>query len=194
MGLAHLKSPEWVVHLDADVVLPPRTREMLTKLDNAEALDPECIYGIDRVMCPDFNSWIKHLSDPQVQHSCNTFIQFDRFPIGTRIGRLRVDGWLPIGFFQMWCPSLSGGYYYPEGNSCEGSDYIFAMRWPRGKRVFIPEIVGIHLDSQARTGQPNGRGINWEGRQTPAFVPTFHRHKRRKKHPPAPRPYAEGAE
>lgn len=171
MGLAHLASEEWVVQLDADLVLPPRTRELLTKLERADALNPEAIYGIDRVMCPSFAAWIAWLSKPQVQHSCNTFIQMDRFPTGTRIGRLRVDGWLPIGFFQMWNPKIAGAFYYPEGNSAEGSDYIFAMRWPRAKRVFIPEIVGIHLDSTLRMGTAAGRGANWEGRKTPFFGP-----------------------
>src|SRR4051794_32234258 len=52
-GLANQRCDEWLLHLDADVVLPPMTRKMLMNAD----LQPDCIYGIDRVNCPSFAEW-----------------------------------------------------------------------------------------------------------------------------------------
>ena len=43
-GLSRLDQDAWVVHLDADIWLPPQTRLLL---ENAN-LDPCMIYGIDR--------------------------------------------------------------------------------------------------------------------------------------------------
>src|SRR5579859_5826178 len=40
-GLAQLDRDGWVVHLDADIVLPPRTRDLLQRAD----LRPDHVYG-----------------------------------------------------------------------------------------------------------------------------------------------------
>ncbi len=54
-GLAVLNKRNWLLHLDADIVLPPRTRHFL---DRAQ-LDPRAIYGIDRMMCSRFSDWAR---------------------------------------------------------------------------------------------------------------------------------------
>ena len=46
-GLNHCQRRDWLIHMDADVVLPMRTRHFL---QNAE-LQKDCIYGSDRVNC-----------------------------------------------------------------------------------------------------------------------------------------------
>ena len=45
LGLAHLRNRGWLLHLDADIVLPDRLRFILNK----SRLDEDCIYGADRV-------------------------------------------------------------------------------------------------------------------------------------------------
>src|ERR1039458_6461251 len=44
LGKSHLRCDDWLLHLDADIVLPHRFRNML---DRAK-LDKSCIYGADR--------------------------------------------------------------------------------------------------------------------------------------------------
>jgi hypothetical protein len=156
---------DWYVHLDADIVLPPRARELMHKA----SLDPRCIYGIDRMMCPSFDDYIKYASAPRPQHQNQIFVFADAFPLGVRIARLEKDGdgYVPIGFFQMWNPTVSAVVDYPEEHhTAARSDMRFAMRWPRGRRHLIPEIVGIHLDSERVA-----MGANWQGRKSMAFGP-----------------------
>ena len=43
-GLARLSKRDWVVHLDADIWLPPLTRNLLANANLAKRM----IYGIDR--------------------------------------------------------------------------------------------------------------------------------------------------
>ena len=43
-GLAHLSCTDWMLHLDADTLLPPQTRRFLENAD----LDTHAIHGIDR--------------------------------------------------------------------------------------------------------------------------------------------------
>lgn len=153
----------WLLHLDADIWLPPRTGEILAKLN----LDPTCIYGIDRMECKTFNDWINFHCAPSLQHEQEIFVKMDAFPVGVRIARLAVDGYVPIGFFQLWHPGVSGIQYYPEEHTTAArSDMLFAMQWPRSKRLLIPEIVGIHLESEKTE-----MGQNWQGRITKQFKP-----------------------
>ncbi len=151
MALAHLDSRDWVLHLDADIVLPPRTRMILDGL----TLDPTCIYGVDRIMCPNHAAWMEYMSAPEVQHSCQTFVQASAFPFGTRVGRLARDGWSPVGYFQLWSPDGSGISRYPRHGAADRSDHVHAMMWPRHKRVLIPEIVAIHLEQQSEATAPS---------------------------------------
>jgi hypothetical protein len=157
---------DWYVQLDADIILPPRTREIMHKAD----LDPSCVYGIDRMMCMSFNEYIQHACYPYPQHQDQIFVRMDSFPIGVRVARLEPDGdgYVPIGFFQMWNPVQSGVHTYPEYHcSAARSDMLFALGWPRRKRQLIPEIVGIHVEAENVQ-----MGYNWSGRKSCAFGPT----------------------
>jgi hypothetical protein len=160
-GLRQLGSRDWICHLDADIVLPPRSREMLGKID----LQPDMIYGIDRLMCRSFDDWTRYVSKPEVQHSCDTFIQANAFPLGVRVGKLSEEGWLPIGFFQLWNAGETGVDTYPEHGEADRGDMPMGRKWPRAKRALIPEIVGIHLESESMINM----GANWSGRTTREF-------------------------
>jgi hypothetical protein len=156
-----LTGQDWVLHLDADIVLPPRAREML---DRAQ-LDPTAIYGIDRMMCPSFEAWNAHVTNPTCQHPDQTFIIPEPFPMGPRVARLDIDGYVPIGFFQLWNAKETGILDYPEEHGTAGrTDMLHAMRWPRPKRGLIPEIIGIHLEGPIEPGKKN-----WRGRQMGPF-------------------------
>lgn len=159
-ALKVLSKDGWIIHFDADIVLPPRTRDLLEKID----LDPSCIYGIDRIMCRSFEQWSAFLQHPEVQHSCDIFVQANAFPLGVRVAKLKGDGYVPIGFFQMWNPSISSVSVYKEHQAADRGDMAFALQWPRRKRLMIPEIVGIHLESEQ-----GKMGTNWNGRSTKPF-------------------------
>jgi hypothetical protein len=143
-------------------VLPPRTRELLTKV----RLEPTFIYGIDRMMCPSYDAWVKYMQTPTQQHTAETFIIPEPFPIGARVARLGLDGWLPIGFWQLWNPIGSGIHDYPQSHGTAGrTDMLQAMRWPREQRALLPEIIGVHLEGPIAKGQTNWRGrrMSWFG-------------------------------
>ncbi len=165
-GLQHLDLDGWVAHFDADIVLPGRAREMI---ENA-TLDPLSIWGCDRLLCQSYEDWCRYVTWPEVQHSCQTFIQANDFPLGPRVGKLEVgDGWYPIGFFQLWNPGESGITSYLDHGTAGRSDTAFALQWPRGRRGLIPEFVAIHLASE-----PDQMGQNWRGRRSPHFGPSPH--------------------
>ena len=162
-GLAKLAKDGWVVHLDADTYLPPRTRSILERI----SLNPEFLYGIDRMDCKSFTDWIKFLSAPPLQHEWEIFVHMRPFPFGARIAKLDRDGYVPIGFFQLWNPKGSGVYTYPEGRTnAAGTDMLFALQWPRGRRQFLPEIIATHLESE-----PLPLGSNWDGRMSRTLRP-----------------------
>lgn len=161
-GLKHLDKDGWVIHLDADIYLPPLTRNILESLD----LDEKTIYGIDRMMCSSYEEWINFLENPKPLHEGWIFVHTDAFPLGTRIAEYKNKGWEPIGFFQMWNPKGSNVFEYPkEHGLIDRSDVIFAKKFERKNRQLIPEIICIHLDSEKLLTM----GKNWKGRKTQPF-------------------------
>jgi hypothetical protein len=163
-GLARLNRNAWVVHLDADIWLPPQTRLLL---ENAN-LDPHMIYGIDRFCVKGYAQWDRFLEKPALQHECDAYVHLNAFPLGTRVTSKDGGGYIPIGFFQMWCPAASGIGEYPVAHTDAGrGDMVFAKMWPRAKRGLIPEVVGYHLESTDAS-----MSANWYGRKTAPFTYT----------------------
>ncbi|MFT4111696.1 hypothetical protein [Silvibacterium sp.] len=162
LGLAALSLKGWAVHLDADIYLPPQTRLLLQQAE----LDPRCVYGIDRFNVRGYPAWAAFQGEPRLQQEAETYIHMHAFPIGTRVMHRHAGGYVPIGFFQLWNPSVSGITRYPEEHTNAGrGDTVFAQLWPRARRGFIPEIVGYHLESDdARNA------ANWNGRITAPFT------------------------
>jgi hypothetical protein len=164
VALNHLSKHDWVLHIDADIYLPPLTRGILERI----SLQKENIYGIDRLMCPNFDEWNKFTSSPRLLHSGWVYIHGTAFPFGVRIGEYMSEGYEPIGFFQLWNPNGSGVKLYPEVHgAADRTDVIFAKKWKRENRILIPEIIGIHLDSENSTVDDMGK--NWNGRKTKYF-------------------------
>jgi len=164
VALNSLSRHDWVLHIDADIYLPPLTRGILERI----SLEKDKVYGIDRMMCPNFEEWAEFLSSPSPLHTGWVYIHPTRFPVGVRIGEYMSEGYEPIGFFQLWNPNGSGIKLYPESHgAADRTDVQFAKKWPRNKRVLIPEIIGIHLDSEDSTIKDMGK--NWNGRKTKRF-------------------------
>lgn len=162
-GLKELSLRGWVVHLDADMYLPPRTRSILDNIP----LDPKKIYGCDRIMCPSFEEWIDYMCSPGPIQDSWVYIHLNRFKIGVRIAEYcnENSGYEPIGFFQMWNPSVSDVKTYPTTHgAADRTDVIFCKKWPRTLRELLPELVLIHLSSS------NKMGCNWQGRKSPQFI------------------------
>ena len=162
-GLGRLDKDGWVVHMDADIWLPPQSRLLLEESN----LDRHLIYGIDRFKVAGYAAWQKFLEKPQLQHEASAYIHLDAFPLYTRFMSPRANGYVPVGYFQMWFPKQSGIYRYPEGHTTAGrEDMLFALAWPRQRRALIPEVVAYHLESEAA-----GLGTNWAGRKSAVFGP-----------------------
>ncbi len=167
-GLLHLNFKNWVVHIDADIVLPPTSRYVLEQL----SLNEQFIYGIDRHMVPNIELWDRFLDSPLAQHEY-AYVHVGPFPIGTRIMKLEHGGYIPLGFFQLFHRQASaikdcGAIIYPEEwQTAASSDMHFAYRWPRTQRHLLPEIIAYHLATDDITNASMGQ--NWEGRKTSKF-------------------------
>jgi hypothetical protein len=163
-GLDKLDKDAWVCHMDADIALPPNTRECLERAD----LDQSMIYGIDRVECKSYESWARFIGSPEPNVQGNGFMihtTHSPFQLGTRVAFGHDGGYIPIGFFQLWHPESSGVKQYPEGHGDAGrEDSHFATQWPRSKRGFLPEITAYHLESELAE-----MCVNWKGRVTKPF-------------------------
>jgi hypothetical protein len=162
LGIAHLRKPGWFVHLDADIVLPDRFNTALHKA----RLDPECIYGADRLEVVGFEQWQKQQSHGAYkrQHQYRCLLQNPGNRLGARLIHNEY-GYCPIGYFQLWHSSTEKRYPHNVG-SAEHTDVLFACQWPLRKRLLLPTVLVYHLQSEA------GRmGVNWEGRKTKPFGP-----------------------
>jgi hypothetical protein len=162
-GLMALASTGWIVHMDADIVLPPRARDVLLGVP----LDPLTIYGVDRVNCRSYLEWMRYLRLPAPQHEQDVFVHPGPFRLGTRVAKSEFQGYIPIGYFQLWCAAAFPERRYPEHHAdAARSDMLFAVQWPRPRRQLLPELFAIHLESE-----PAVMGANWKGRTTQPFGP-----------------------
>lgn len=163
-GFSKLSKQDWIVHLDSDIVLSPQFRSLIQNVP----LDKSCLYGVDRVMCDSPNDWFNFISNPELQQEDNVFVRFpDKFKIGTRIFKNEYNGYIPIGYFQLF-NAAAGNLVYPvEHESAARTDMLFAAQWPRDRRVLIPEIYAYHISSEPTVGAAMGK--NWNGRVSQKF-------------------------
>lgn len=178
LGLAHLHWDGWIIHCDADTVLPDRFRHVLRHTK----LNPEIIYGADRLGTKTYQNWIdaKPWLTPQYKHGC-LVTPHHGFQLQSRLSHGDY-GYCPIGFFQMWHSSTKRKYPVSQGSS-EHSDVLHAVQWPRDKRQLIPNLFVYHLESENAP-----MGANWEGRKTKPFGPNLdckhHKHHHHKPYEP----------
>ena len=161
LALAHLRHLDWMMHLDADVVLPDRFRTMLNK----SSLEKDCIYGMDRMNVGGIDKWeeIKKSEAFKRQFHHNYILQpYKDCPIGARILHNEF-GWCPIGYSQLWHVNSHKRYPVNQGGA-EHTDLLFALQWPIQKRRLLPNAFVYHLESE-----PAKQGANWQGRKTKPF-------------------------
>ena len=165
-GLKLLSKEGWVIQLDADIWLPPHTRQIMENLFYSGSLDGKKIYGIDRFMCDSYEKWEKFLFEEEESiHDKWYLINMDKFPIGHRLCNYGSTGYLPIGYFQLWNPKESGISTYPEEISgYDRTDVCHAKQFNRIHRGFLPDIVCVHLQSEK-----GPLGQNWYGRKSQPF-------------------------
>jgi len=167
VGLNALSNADWVIHLDADIYLPPMFRNIMNNI--IEELPKDNIYGVDRMMCPDYSAWASYMDDPKPLHEGWIYVHPNIFPVGVRIAEYTHKGWEPIGYFQMWNPKISNVFLYPDQHgAADRTDVMFCKNWPRGKRQLIPEIICIHIESENLDLKEMGK--NWNGRKTKPFT------------------------
>lgn len=166
-GLKHDPNNDWVLFIDADILLSPYTRRILEELK----LNPDNLYGIDRVNCKGYDEFEKYLKDPKILIN-NWLLTNAGMEFGARIVHIygewgdngKFTGYKPLGFFQL--AHRSKFTSYPEGfTDASHGDVVFAKQWDRSNRVLIPEIMGVHLVTD------NDWGKNWSGRKSREFKP-----------------------
>ena len=161
LGLAHLRHRGWLLHLDADIVLPDRLRFILNK----SRLDEDCIYGADRVNVVGKDDWeaIKQSANGQRQYRHRYLVSPAEGRLGARLVHNEY-GYCPIGYFQLWHSRHRDRRYHFAQGSAEHSDVLFALQWPAARRILLPGVFVYHLESE-----PAKMGANWNGRVTRPF-------------------------
>lgn len=170
-GLHHVRYNEWVLLLDADVVLPARFRDALARAHP----DPACLYGCDRVMVRGWADWQRLLASGWLTGT-DWHPHGVAFPPGFAVGGrwAGADGYVPCGFFQLlhriggqeeWRGGRAKPFPVGHGTAARG-DIQYGMQFDRRKRVLIPELVVAHLESEVCR-----QGANWKGRTTARFGP-----------------------
>lgn len=160
LGLAHLRHLDWILHLDADIILPRRFRNML----QLAALNRSCIYGADRMLVSGTEHWAKAKRDKEPQYRHRTLVKAPRHtPLGDRYIHHQY-GYAPMGFFQLWHTSCHKPYPTVQG-SAEHTDILFSLKWPQPNRLVLPTFKVFHLESE-----PSPMGTNWGGRKSKLFA------------------------
>ena len=140
----------WRLHLDCDVILPDQFRRVLF---NHTHLDQNCIYGADRIDIVGKNA----LAQVGAQHSQGMLVKPPSvgYP-GYRFVH-NLDGYQPLGYFQLWHASTQKPYPYSVGTAAH-DDLMFASLWPHSHRRLLPSLFVYHLlAAQAEIGE------NWDG-------------------------------
>lgn len=159
-GFKALNKRDWVLHIDSDIWLPSTFRIVMEKVP----LNRDDLYGVDRLMCPSYQAWEDFKVQQKPVHEAWVYQHMDFFPMGERFIQYKGDGYIPLGYFQMFHKSKFKEYP-TKHMSAARTDLQFSLMWERKNRRLIPDVVGIHLESELRTDQ----SVNWFGRQTPPF-------------------------
>lgn len=167
-GFDSISAKQWVLHLDADIVLPQEFPHAL----NMAHLSEEKIYGCDRQNICGWDAWQRVKQSAYRQHGMHCYIlPHDKYPVMARWASDR-NGYVPIGFFQLMHGSTltrNGIWHRPypahHGHAAR-SDVQFGLQWDRQDREIIPELLVWHLESE-----PSKVGQNWGGRTSKPFGP-----------------------
>lgn len=166
VGLANLRQKGWILHLDADIVLPLTCRNMLDK----SALQPDCIYGAERCDVTGWPAWraLRANWHDNPQFSGRYILSTPpEYPVAANVIHKEL-GYVPIGYFQLWHSQFMQAHQlrYPEaGSNAATTDVEWAGRWPRKQRLLLPTVRVFHLRSEA-----GDMRTNWNGRKSKPFT------------------------
>lgn len=172
VGLRRCRGDGWLLHLDADIVLPLDFHHCLEDMQ----LRRENIYGCQRLCVPGWAAWQELQRQGLYSRQSGWLVEYRNRPQGCYVGGVPAGlgiGYAPIGFFQLWngAETLSWGSarkWYPFRHSgAARTDSQFAWQWDRRNRLMIPELLVFHLE----TSTPGKMGENWKGRKSPRFGP-----------------------
>jgi len=159
-GLDHLLRADWVLHLDADIILPANFRQICKD----DQLQRDAIYGVDRVNIvgqEQLLNFILH-NDGQIKQWTYLDPSMD-FKSMFRLHNLNA-GYNVIGFFQLFHSSYfkeRSNWYPVEHTNAARTDVGFQQKWPVHKRLFYPGIIAYHIETE-----PSPKGANWNGRKS----------------------------
>ncbi len=166
-GLAHLALDSWILHLDADIVVPPGFKRWFNE---AHLLD-NTIYGVDRFNCS-YDQWLQIEATDWLFRTREWGFMIDPpsnlritppVKLGSRIGHGSYHGWVPIGFFQLWAAKHKNRYPLKQQSDMEHTDLLQSAHFPPNQRRLIPDFFALHLVTT------NQHGANWAGRKSPAW-------------------------
>jgi hypothetical protein len=157
-GFGYFQYYGYRLHLDADIVLPDNCRRVLFNHTN---LDPQTIYGADRVNIIGRKEIdrLRLTGATQHQYKCLMESLVER-PIGGRFVST-LHGYLPLGYFQLWHAKCQKTYPYSLGTAAH-DDTLYAALWPLHKRALLSTLVVYHLCERTPIW-----GENWDGRRQP---------------------------
>lgn len=164
LGFAHLRHNSWVLHMDADILLPHNFRNNLFMYP----LNVNCLYGMDRqniIGRKQYEQLLKS-SSYSLQYRDKFIFEKSKDEEGARLVH-REFGYCPIGYAQLFHGSYLKKWKmkYPDNQKgAERSDVQFSLQWKRENRILLPTVSCFHLESE-RANQ----GVNWYGRKTAPF-------------------------
>lgn len=144
-GIVALQRNDWVLITDADMMMPYDFRRQL----DARTLNPNCVYGSSRLICPSYEEWLKYLNDE------STYLKWKHQKRRINIG---------VGFFQLVHSNNKQlidktNWYSEKYGHCGRSDRKFWRSFPAESRKKLRGIVPVHLGD-------DDMGANWNGRVT----------------------------
>lgn len=153
-GLSHFQYQGWRLHLDSDIALPDNFRRLLF---NHTHLDKDGLYGADRVDVIGTHDLYRAMHGHLPQHRHSVLVESGHSaPIGARFVDT-LNGYLPLGFFQLWNARCQKPYPYSLGTAAH-DDTMFAALWPRSHRHHLPGMIMYHLCSRKPVW-----GESWNG-------------------------------
>ena len=159
-GFGYWQYYGWRMHIDCDIMLPDKFRQTLF---NHTHLERECLYGADRIdvvgkdAINAMHSKLKKF--PQRRGAYLVDATAGNTVFGKLGGRLvrNLDGYLPIGYFQLFHASTQKEYPFSLGTAA-GDDVLFAGLYPLPHRRLLPTVVCYHICPS----YPRQRE-NWDG-------------------------------
>lgn len=159
-GFKKLVKLDWILHLDADIILPANFRQICKD----DQLQKDAIYGVDRVNLIGKEDVMKFILNNESQISQWTYMNHDTdFKSMFRLHNLNA-GYNVIGFFQLFHSSYlkDDTLWYPVNHTnAARTDVGFQLKWPLEKRLLYPGIVAYHIETEE-----SPKGMNWCGRKS----------------------------